>query len=113
MSDKNMSDIKMKECPFCSEEIKDSASKCKHCGEILDPKLIKTQKEDVQMIKTWNPLLAGILSFLFPGLGQLYKGQVASWILWFIFIIIGYFLFFIPWLILHLICIITAITNNP
>ncbi len=25
-----------KECPFCSESIKDTAKKCKHCGEILD-----------------------------------------------------------------------------
>jgi len=25
-----------KECPFCSELIKNTAKKCKHCGEILD-----------------------------------------------------------------------------
>lgn len=25
-----------KECPFCSEYIKNTAKKCKHCGEILD-----------------------------------------------------------------------------
>ena len=25
-----------KECPFCSELIKETAKKCKHCGEILD-----------------------------------------------------------------------------
>jgi len=26
----------MKICPFCSEEIRDSAIKCKHCDEFLD-----------------------------------------------------------------------------
>jgi phage shock protein PspC (stress-responsive transcriptional regulator) len=24
------------ECPYCREEIKDGAVKCKHCGEMLD-----------------------------------------------------------------------------
>jgi uncharacterized membrane protein YvbJ len=26
----------MKECPFCAEDVKVSAKKCKHCGETLD-----------------------------------------------------------------------------
>ncbi|HZI19445.1 MAG TPA: hypothetical protein VEY09_12700 [Pyrinomonadaceae bacterium] len=32
-----------------------------------------------------EPVLAGILSFLIPGVGQLYNGQILAGILWLIF----------------------------
>lgn len=34
-----------KPCPFCSEQILVDAKKCKHCGEFLDPKLIRQNKK--------------------------------------------------------------------
>ena len=35
-----------------------------------------------------NPVIAGLLSLILPGLGQLYNGRVLAGILWFIFAVI-------------------------
>jgi TM2 domain-containing membrane protein YozV len=61
----------------------------------------------------WSPGVAAVLSLIIPGVGQMYKGDVVIGILWLIFVPIGYFFLFIPGLILHLICIITAATGDP
>jgi hypothetical protein len=34
-----------KECPFCSEQIRATAKKCKHCGETLDVVLRAAEEE--------------------------------------------------------------------
>ncbi len=33
----------MKNCPFCDEEIKDNAVKCKHCGSMLNAPMVEAQ----------------------------------------------------------------------
>lgn len=37
-----------KKCQFCAETIKTEAVKCKHCGTILDPKLLQ---KDIELRK--------------------------------------------------------------
>jgi len=57
--------------------------------------------------------VAAVLSFLIPGLGQMYKGQIGIRFVWLIAVIAGYLFFIVPGLALHLACVITAASGNP
>ena len=60
----------------------------------------------------WNKGIAGLLSFLIPGAGQIYKGKPIAGILWFVCTLLGYMLL-IPGLVLHFLCVIAATMGDP
>lgn len=55
-----------------------------------------------------NAAVAGVLSLIVPGAGQLYAGYPLSAVLWFVVVSIGYLLLIIPGVILHALCIAQA-----
>lgn len=62
--------------------------------------------------RRFNPLIAGLLSFFFPGLGQLYKGQFWAALLWFLVTSAGYWMLVIPGVILHFFCVVNAVVGG-
>ncbi len=70
-------------CPKCGSEIKGDKDRCDNCG--YDLSMFKEDGErdvsTVYLLKKKDPTLAGILSFIFPGLGQIYVGDIGRGIL--------------------------------
>ncbi|MFM7206374.1 MAG: GYF domain-containing protein [Planctomycetaceae bacterium] len=64
-------------------------------------------------VQRWSPALAAVLSFVVPGLGQVYKGQVINGIVWFFLVGFGYLALILPGLVLHFFCIVGAASGNP
>ncbi len=109
-----------KPCPYCAEPIQPTAVKCKHCGEFLDGRKISghpPNREVVRIIErptaTWNPGTAAVLSFLIPGLGQMYKGQIFMGFVLMTLTIFGYVLLIVPGLLIHVAVVFDAYSFKP
>ena len=57
-------------------------------------------------------LIAGLLSWLCPGLGQCFKGEIAKGAIWFGAAVVGYMFLILPGVIIHLAGIVDAASNK-
>lgn len=58
--------------------------------------------------RRYSPAAAAALSFFLPGVGQIYSGRVPQGIGWMLATGLGYLLFLVPGLILHICCVVNA-----
>lgn len=103
-------DTKM--CPFCRSQIAFLAVKCPHCQEFVDEKWrahLQKQRDDGRI----SLGVAALLSFVIPGAGQAYKGDVALGVCLFFGTLIGYAAFIIPGIAIHVFAVIEAATSKP
>jgi len=91
-------------CPFCAEEIKDNAIKCKHCNEFLNKKPnFATIESEI------TGCLVKVVTIFIPGVAQLIETNYSKAVVYFSLAFIGSpFTFGITWLIFGIIsCIDT------
>lgn len=129
----------VRRCPYCDEEIRLTAKKCKHCGEFLDAsqrdeatdrkqaadvaqsarQMFESASENIRKYRSgrsdlsWNPGVAAVLSFFVPGAGQIYKGEVGRGFLTFLAFIVGLFLLVVPGLVIWVWAVLDAAGRTP
>lgn len=100
-------------CGECGNQLSSNAASCPHCGNVIREQGTAVVVQQVEKTANWSPGVAAILSFLLPGLGQMYKGQIFNGLGWFVLTAIGYVCFVIPGVVLHLCCIFGAASGDP
>ena len=117
-------------CMRCETANEDTACFCSHCGNplkgglptsaivaapvaapVVQPQTINVTVNGQRA--RWSRGVAAVLSFVIPGLGQMYKGQIFNGLAWFVLTAIGYVALVIPGIVLHLCCIIGAAMGDP
>lgn len=92
-----------KTCPVCEKPVTGDLRQCSHCGAVLglvSPRL-------------WNRKLAGFLSVVLPGVGQMYKMKILLGAFWFISVVCGYGINVLVGLPLHTLCVLHAMSGDP
>jgi len=90
---------------------------------------METQENSIEVKekkRNWTPIIAGVLSLVLPGVGQLYKAQIYksksyAGFVWFILVVYGYFMAYkvagvfdiLPFISFHIFCVVSAIFLNP
>jgi hypothetical protein len=100
-------------CPDCRSSISDAAPACPHCGRPIAHASSYYAPAQTVVVQQPSNGIAAVLSLIIPGAGQMYKGHIGGGLAWLIFTFIGYLLFIIPGLLLHLCCIIDAASSRP
>jgi hypothetical protein len=112
----------VRKCLNCSEPTDGNNPKCQHCGAgrggmprnpqglLNAPRVTMSGRPAVPSTST-QPIgvLGAILSLVFPGLGQLVQGRVPAAIMWFVAVAMGYTFFVVPGLVLHALCVRSAL----
>jgi TM2 domain-containing membrane protein YozV len=70
--------------------------------------MIGDQKSAEYELRKKSPGLAAFISFLLPGAGQMYGGKIGKGIIWLLAGVLGYWLWVVPGIIIHLCCIVNA-----
>jgi hypothetical protein len=68
-----------------------------------------SESHDLVLVdRRYSPAAAAALSLFLPGVGQIYSGRVPQGVAWMLATGLGYLLFLVPGLILHICCIVNA-----
>ena len=111
MAERENNRARMILCPACRHSVSEEAEACPSCGHPFTPR-----SNVVVMAHVWNPVIAGLLSLIIPGLGQVYKGQIIRGVLWLCVVGLAHLLFWwffdIPGIIMHTLCVLNAVFSG-